>query len=118
MSIVAGKRRRKEGGFPGSDTILAQIRDKPARRRVGLVSHAGPPPRSSAVVIDVAGNEVGQVTSGCHSPCLKTNIAMAYVPRALSGAGRALQLKVRARTVVKADITKMPFVAHQYYSRS
>ena len=118
MFFFIGKRRRKEEGFPGSDTILAQLRDKPARRRVGFVSHAGPPPRSGAVVIDLAGNEVGQVTSGCHSPCLKTNIAMAYVPRAISGVGRTVKLRVRARTVVEAEITKMPFVTHQYYSHS
>lgn len=115
--LFTGSRRRKEGGFPGSSVILAQLKDKPPRRRVGLVSHTGPPPRGGAAIIDMEGNEVGQVTSGCPSPCLKTNIAMGYVPRGLSGAGRPVQLKVRNKTV-EAEITKMPFVPHQYYSRS
>lgn len=78
------------------------------------MSHAGPPARGGAVVTDAAGEEVGQVTSGCPSPCFKANIAMAYVPRALSGAGRTMQLRVRNRTV-EAEIFKMPFVSHQYY---
>lgn len=103
------------GGFPGSDTILTQLRDKPSRRRVGLVSHAGPPPRSGAVIIDKDGEKIGHVTSGCPSPCLKTNIAMAYVPRTLSKTGLVLDLKIRTRTV-RAEITKMPFVLHNYYS--
>ena len=115
--LFTGGRRRKEGGFPGSNIILAQLKDKPPRRRVGLVSHSGPPPRGEAAIIDMDGEEVGRVTSGCPSPCLKTNIAMGYVPRGLSGAGCTVQLKVRSRTV-EANITKMPFVPHQYYSRS
>ena len=114
---LTGGRRRQEGGFPGSDIILGQLRDKPPRRRVGVVSRAGPPLRGGAVVVGEVGEEVGRVTSGCPSPCLKTNIAMAYLPRALSKTGRTLQLRVRTRTV-EAEIVKMPFVSHQYYSRS
>lgn len=81
------------------------------------MSHSGPPPRGEAAIFDMEGEEVGRVTSGCPSPCLKTNIAMGYVPRGISGTGRTVQLKVRSRTV-EAKITKMPFVPHQYYSRS
>lgn len=113
----AGNRRRKEGGFPGSDYIMAQLRDKPIRRRVGLVSHAGPPARDGAVIVDDTGKEVGQVTSGCPSPCLKTNIAMGYVLRTLSKAGQRLKLKVRNKSM-DTEITKMPFVPHKYHSNS
>ena len=111
-----GGRRRKGGGFLGSETILAQLRDKPPRRRVGLLSHSGPPARGGAVILDQAGEDIGHVTSGCPSPCLGANISMGYVPRALSKAGRTLQLKVRTK-VVEAEIVKMPFVPHKYYSR-
>jgi aminomethyltransferase len=108
-------RRRKEGGFLGSDVILSQLKNKPPRRRVGLISHSGPPARGGAIIMDQEGEEVGHVTSGCPSPCLKINIAMGYVPRALSKAGRTLQLKIRTR-VVEAEIVKMPFIPHKYYS--
>ena len=37
-----GKRRKAEGGFPGSDIILQQIKDKPKVRRVGFTSKGAP----------------------------------------------------------------------------
>lgn len=117
ISPSIGTRRRKEGGFPGSDSILAQLRDKPALRRVGLVSHTGPPARAGAVILNEEGEEVGHVTSGCPSPCLKNNIAMGYVLRHLSKAGHRLKIKVRNKTL-DTEITKMPFVQHKYYSNS
>lgn len=116
-TYFTGPRRRIDGNFFGSDTILAQLRDKPPRRRVGLVSSAGPPPRGGALVLGESGEEVGQVTSGCPSPCLKANVAMAYVPRAMSKTGRTLQLQVRSKTV-EAKIVKMPFIPHKYFSHS
>ena len=109
-----GRRRRKEGGFPGSSTILTQLKEKPARRRVGLVSLDGPPARAGAVVVGGEGKVVGHVTSGCPSPCLKMNIAMAYVPQTLSKPGLTPKLRIRTRTV-QAEITKMPFVPHKYF---
>ena len=44
--VVLGKRRRAESGFLGADTILSQLRKKPAMRRVGIQSLSGPPARS------------------------------------------------------------------------
>ena len=79
------------------------------------MSSSGPPPRNAAEVLNKNGEVVGKVTSGCPSPCLKHNIAMAYVPRALSKTGRALQLRVRSKRV-EAEIVKMPFVSHKYYT--
>ena len=113
--VLSGGRRRKEGGFLGSDVIRSQLKNKPPRRRVGLISHSGPPARGGAIIMDQEGEEVDHVTSGCPSPCHKTNIAVGYVPRALSKAGRTLQLKIRTR-IVEAEIIKMPFIAHKYYS--
>ncbi len=41
---VIGKRRRSEANFPGAGRILQQLKDKPTRKRIGLVS-TGPPAR-------------------------------------------------------------------------
>ena len=112
----AGKHRRKEGGFIGDTVILQQLKDKPARRRIGLTS-AGPPARSGAVVLDSSGEEVGVVTSGCPSPVLGCNIAMAYVPRTVSKTGTKLKLKVR-KNITPAEVVKMPFVKTNYYLKS
>ena len=37
-------------------------------------------PRDGYNVLDVAGKEIGYVTSGSYAPFLKKNIALAYVP--------------------------------------
>ena len=111
----AGKRRRSDGGFLGSDVILRQLKEKPSKRRVGITSR-GPPARSGSEVISSNGDSVGVVTSGCPSPMLGYNIAMAYIPRALSKTGTNLQLKVR-KTTVPAEVVKMPFVPANYYTR-
>jgi hypothetical protein len=44
--FIVGKRRKEEGGFPGADIILKQIKDKPKQRRVGFTS-SGPPARGN-----------------------------------------------------------------------
>lgn len=58
--------------------------------------------------------QVGEVTSGAFSPCLKKNIAMGYVEKAYAKAGTELQVSVRGRTS-PAVVTKMPFVPNTYY---
>ena len=58
---------------------------------------------------------IGQVTSGCPSPCLpKQNIAMGYVTTKNSKIGTSLQLQVHKR-LIEAIVTKMPFVPTKYY---
>ena len=39
-----GKRRRQNADFPGASIILKQLKEKPAKKRVGLTS-VGPPAR-------------------------------------------------------------------------
>lgn len=55
-----------------------------------------------------------QVTSGCPSPSLGVNVAMAYVPASLAKVGTELAVEVRKKTV-PATVTKMPFVKCNYY---
>nr|XP_061841498.1 aminomethyltransferase, mitochondrial-like [Nerophis lumbriciformis] len=109
-----GKRRRQTGGFPGADVIVPQIKAKTARKRVGLVS-TGPPVRQHTPILSPDGKVIGEVTSGCPSPCLKKNIAMGYVDAAFAKNGTAIQVEVR-RKVVPAVVSKMPFVPTNYYS--
>lgn len=117
LTFTIGKRRRQLADFPGAPLIVEQIRQKPRRRRVGLVAtSAGPPARSGATVYDAAGlRELGRVTSGIPSPSLGGNIAMAYVPQEHSAAGTRVQLEVRGRRL-EATVVKMPFVPSRYYT--
>ncbi len=58
---------------------------------------------------------LGEVTSGCPSPCLKKNVAMGYVDAAFVKNGTAIQVEVRKKAV-PATVSKMPFVPTNYYS--
>ncbi|XP_077496833.1 aminomethyltransferase, mitochondrial isoform X1 [Amblyomma americanum] len=117
LAFTIGKRRRQLADFPGAPVILDQLKQKPSRRRVGLMATtAGPPARCGAVVYDSTGSQkLGQVTSGIPSPSLGSNIAMAYVPREHSAAGTNVQLEVRGRRI-EATVTRMPFVPSHYYT--
>ncbi|KAJ7424738.1 Aminomethyltransferase, mitochondrial [Willisornis vidua] len=109
-----GKRRRAAMDFPGAAVIMAQVKEKPRRKRVGLTS-VGPPIRPHMAILGPEGRPVGTVTSGCPSPSLGKNIAMGYVEAAHSRAGTELTVEVRKKQH-PALITKMPFVPTQYYT--
>ena len=109
-----GQRRKTEGGFHGSDTILNQLKQKPERRRVGIISSQGPPARPGVTVVNDSMETIGTVTSGCPSPTLGKNIAMAYVNRRGSKVGTKVNIQVR-KNVYPAEIVKMPFVSSNYY---
>lgn len=118
--IIPKSRRSKEGsGFNGAETIIPQLTTKAKggagveRRRVGLVVE-GAPAREGAEIIDSEKNVIGKVTSGCPSPTLRKNIAMAYVKDGQHKAGTELQVMVRGKPR-KALVTKMPFVASKYF---
>ena len=43
------------------------------------------------------GRPVGRVTSGTHSPTLKKNIGLAYLPVELTAQGTEIQVEIRGR---------------------
>jgi aminomethyltransferase len=59
-------------------------------------------------VFDLAGEEVGVVTSGSPSPTLCKNIALAYVPPALAALGTTLLVEIRSQRA-KAQVVATPF---------
>lgn len=119
LSWVIGKQRKMEGGFNGADKILAQLKPKSKggagveRRRIGLVVE-GAPAREGAEIVDAEGNKVGNVTSGCPSPTLGKNIAMAYIRDGFHKAGTEVEVVVRGKKR-KATVSKMPFVPSKYW---
>jgi aminomethyltransferase len=66
----------KEGGFPGAVVYLKQ---RPARRLVGLVGDEPVPIRHGAALLDAGNQEVGVVTSGTLSPSTQRAIMLGYV---------------------------------------
>ena len=115
QNCISGKRRKVAKDFPGADIILKQLKEKPERRRVGLISRSGPPARTGTEVLGASGAKVGEVSSGCPSPTLGVNIAMGYVESSLSKAGTKVKLLVRKKEV-EAEVVKMPFVTAKYYT--
>lgn len=115
LAWTIGKRRRQTADFLGAEIILKQLKEKPKRRRVGLVC-SGPPPRAHCPVLDADGSQVGEVTSGCPAPSLGMNVAMAYVPAAVAKVGTELSVQVRKKSI-PAKVSKMPFVICHYYTK-
>lgn len=111
LAWLIPKRRRADGGFPGHSQILETLKRGPAKRRVGLIVSGAPAREGATVLLD--GQQVGSVTSGCPSPSLSKNIAMAYIDASLK-IGTPVDVVVRKR-VQSGVITKMPFVETKYY---
>ncbi|MFQ5468250.1 MAG: glycine cleavage T C-terminal barrel domain-containing protein, partial [Kiloniellaceae bacterium] len=109
-----GKRRRAEGGFPGAETILKQIAEGAARKRVGLRPEGRAPAREGAEIVDGAGATIGHVTSGGFGPTVGGPVAMGYVPTGLATPGAALTAAVRGRSI-PVEVAALPFVPQRYY---
>jgi aminomethyltransferase len=107
------KRRREEGGFPGAARVQREIREGPARVRVGLKPEGRAPAREGAAVTTPDGREVGHVTSGGFGPTVNGPVAMGYVARESSQPGTELALVVRGRPL-PAKVVPMPFAPHRY----
>ncbi|KAK6542113.1 Aminomethyltransferase, mitochondrial, variant 2 [Orbilia ellipsospora] len=113
LTWVVAKNRRDRGDFPGAKQIVNEIKNKPSRRRVGLIVK-GAPAREGAIIKNSEGKDIGVITSGCPSPTLGQNIAMGYVEENYKKAGTEIGVEIRGK-VRQAVISKMPFVPAKYY---
>ncbi|EPS42861.1 hypothetical protein H072_3140 [Dactylellina haptotyla CBS 200.50] len=113
LTWLVGKSRREKADFPGAETILKQIKEKPLKRRVGLIV-TGAPAREGAIIKNKEGEKIGVITSGCPSPSLGKNIAMGYVDEKYKKNGTEVGVEVRGK-IRAAVISKMPFVPSKYY---
>jgi len=64
--------------------------------------------RDGYKVLDMAGSEIGYITSGSPAPFLKKNIALAYVPTEFAPLGTELKIEIRSQGV-KAQVVPTPF---------
>lgn len=94
--------------FIGRDALLKQ-REKGLQRRLAALRMSEPGiPRADYPVFD-GDQQVGVVTSGTLSPCLKIGIALALVNPECSAIGTSLWIGVRQRKVA-AQVVKAPFI--------
>ena len=106
----------RAGGFIGADVVLAQL-DNPAsltRQRVALIAQERVPVREPAVLENLDGQHIGQVTSGLLSPTLNQPIALAYVQPDYAALGTELFAIVRGKPVPMV-VAPTPFVPTRYY---
>ncbi|WP_028466826.1 glycine cleavage system aminomethyltransferase GcvT [Nisaea denitrificans] len=108
-----GKRRREEGGFPGAEIILDQIKSGAPRKRVGILPDGRAPAREGTEIQAPDGTSIGTITSGGFGPSLEAPLAMGYVTTEHAAAGSAVNVVVRGKAL-PAKTAKMPFVPNGY----
>ena len=113
LAWTVGKRRREEGGFPGAERVLGELRDGPPRLRVGIMPEGRAPAREGTDIQNQTGEVIGHVSSGGFGPSVGGPIAMGYVNQGYWEEGTELGLLVRG-VLRPAHITAMPFVPHLY----
>jgi aminomethyltransferase len=92
--------------FIGRDVIAKAKEAGPTRRIAGLVIDGGV--ARHGMPVTSGGAEVGRVTSGTFGPTVGKNIALAYVPTALSKVGSRVDVRIRDKDV-PATVVKTPF---------
>ena len=107
------KRRRAEGGFPGAERIQRELAEQPARVRVGIKPEGRAPAREGTEIRSIAGEPIGNVTSGGFGPTVNGPISMGYVENGFAEPGTGVQLIVRGKELA-ASIVALPFVPHRY----
>jgi aminomethyltransferase len=106
------KRRREQGGFPGVARIQRELKEGPARLRVGIRPEGRQPAREGADIV-AGGRKVGTVTSGGFGPTVNGPVAMGLVEAAFAAPGTALSLVVRGKEL-PATVSALPFVPNRF----
>jgi aminomethyltransferase len=115
-SVPASRRRGglRAGGFPGAETILAQLETGASRRRVGLRPEGRAPIRRGTLLFadERSAETVGSVTSGGFGPSVNAPVAMGYVNSRIAD-GAIIFAELRGDRV-PVRLTGLPFVSPQY----
>lgn len=114
LNWAIGKRRREEGGFPGADIILDQLKNGTARKRVGIRPEGRAPAREHTELTDAEGRRIGEITSGGFGPSVGGPVAMGYVETAFASEGMDINAMVRGKAL-PAKVASMPFTPHRYH---
>lgn len=115
----------RAGGFPGADKILAQLQNASAnspesghstefKKRVGLIAQVRIPVRDHTELQSIAGELIGEVTSGLLGPSIDQPVAMGYVNSAYSSLGTLVHAMVRGKPV-PMRVSSMPFIPNRYF---
>ncbi len=113
LGFAIQKKRREEGGFPGDERIISGLANGTKRKRVGFRLEGKAPAREGAIIQDLDGNDIGEITSGGFAPTVQAPIAMGYIDSQYAAEGTEVKLMVRKRAL-DAKVASMPFVPQRY----
>ena len=103
----------RQGGYPGSSVIEAQMASGTMAKRVGLIGLERVPVREGAVLFDAHGHRLGHVTSGTLGPTVHEPIAMAYLAANHAIVAHEVYAEVRGKRL-PMRVAPMPFTPHRY----
>lgn len=103
-------KKNKAGGFIGKEAL--ELLPPPTMVRVGL-KVTGRGIVREEVKIFAGEEEIGETTSGTHSPYFGYGIAMARIKKEYSKVGTALEAEVRGRKIA-VEVVKLPFYKKSY----
>lgn len=95
--------------FVGKDILLAQKAAGLQKKLVGFKMIDRGIPRGHYLIKDVAGNEIGHVTSGTQSPTLGYGVGLGYVDTIFSPVDSEIYIDIRGK-LLKAVVVKLPFL--------
>lgn len=113
LDWIIQKRRREEGGFPGADRILRELRGGAGRKLVGILPEGRAPARRDTEILGADGARIGQVTSGGFGPTLGRPVSLGYVASAHAEPGTPVSLIVRGNPI-PGQVVRLPFIPHNY----
>lgn len=99
--------------FPGSEIIFDQLKNKSKKIRRGIICDGNFIVRKDTDILNINGENIGIVTSGCFSPILNRSIAMAFIDRKYTNEQQKVYFKIRGK-IREAKMTNLPFVPHKY----
>ncbi|MTH33169.1 glycine cleavage system aminomethyltransferase GcvT [Paracoccus limosus] len=99
----------RAGGFPGAETVLAELVAGPARVRQGLRPEGRAPIREGVAIFDApeGGVQIGTVCSGGFGPSVGAPVAMAILP-AHQAPGDTVWAELRGKRL-PARVSPLPF---------
>lgn len=99
--------KEHKGEFIGRDALMKQKAQGPPRKLVGIEMVDRGVPRSQYPIFHDA-KQVGEVTSGTHSPTLKKNIGLALIDIESASLGDTLEVEIRGKRL-RVETVKSPF---------
>ncbi|MBR6276890.1 MAG: glycine cleavage system aminomethyltransferase GcvT [Bacteroidales bacterium] len=98
--------------FIGKEALLKQKTEGVSRKLVGIELHDKAIPRHGYTVLNMAGEPIGEVTTGYHTISTDKSVCMALVDTAYAALGTDVQIQIRKKVFPGTVVKK------QFYNKS